>query len=165
MNNIVMSRVDARLVHGQIAVRWSKVTHAEQIIVVDDKTAKDDFLSEVLLLAAPPGIETIIKFVDDAVATYTGEGFGSKNTILIFPNVETAKRSWDAGIKFESLNVGQQPKAPGRIRVNNTVQLSQQDINDLKEMDAAGIDIYFHPTPEDLKTDLSTVVRRFEEIR
>lgn len=27
---IVMTRVDARLIHGQIAVRWSKVTQAQK---------------------------------------------------------------------------------------------------------------------------------------
>ena len=166
MNNVVMSRVDARLVHGQVAVRWSKVTHAEQIIVVDDKTAKDDFLTEVLLLAAPPGIQTIVMFVDDAVAKFTSEeGFGPKNTFFVFPSVETAKRAWDGGLKFEFVNIGQQPKAPGRVRVNNTVQLSQQDIDDLKELDAAGVEVFFHPTPEDMRVDLPIVIKRFEEAK
>ena len=56
MSNVVMTRVDARLIHGQVAVRWTKVLQAKKIVVVDNKSAADDFLTELLLLAAPQGV-------------------------------------------------------------------------------------------------------------
>ena len=43
MSNVVMTRVDARLIHGQVAVRWTKVLQAKKIVVVDNKSAADDF--------------------------------------------------------------------------------------------------------------------------
>ena len=49
MSNVVMTRVDARLIHGQVAVRWTKVLQAKKIVVVDNKSAADDFLTELLL--------------------------------------------------------------------------------------------------------------------
>lgn len=160
MNNIVMTRVDARLVHGQVAVRWSKVLDAKKIAVVDDKTAKDEFLTEILYMAAPPGVKTTVYSVDQAVEIWKGEGFGELNTIIILPNVDTAKRCFDEGMTFASLNVGQQPKAPGRRRANNTVQLSDDELQELIDMADAGVDVFFHPTPEDIKTDLATVKRK-----
>ena len=56
-SNIVMTRVDARLIHGQVAVRWTKVLLAKKIVVIDNKSAADEFLKELLLLAAPNGVE------------------------------------------------------------------------------------------------------------
>lgn len=59
MSNIVMTRVDARLVHGQVATRWSKVLEAHQIIVVDNKTAADEFLQNTSLLACRIPCQTL----------------------------------------------------------------------------------------------------------
>lgn len=38
----VLTRVDSRLLHGQVATAWTKATHPTRIIVVSDAVAKDD---------------------------------------------------------------------------------------------------------------------------
>ena len=38
---IVLARIDDRLIHGQVATVWSKVTGCQRIIVCDDDVAKD----------------------------------------------------------------------------------------------------------------------------
>ena len=55
MSNVVMTRVDARLIHGQVAVRWTKVLQAKKIVVVDNKSAADDFLTELAASGSPSG--------------------------------------------------------------------------------------------------------------
>ena len=37
-------RVDDRLIHGQVVTLWLKALGAKRIVIVDDKTARDDFL-------------------------------------------------------------------------------------------------------------------------
>ena len=95
-----MTRVDARLIHGQVAVRWTKVTQAAKIVVIDNKTRADEFLSEILLMAAPRGVEVVIYNEDEAVSNFTDGGYGSKNTIVIFQNVKSAYNCWSKGVKF-----------------------------------------------------------------
>jgi mannose/fructose/N-acetylgalactosamine-specific phosphotransferase system component IIB len=48
-------RVDDRLIHGQVVAIWLKALGARRILIVDDRTAHDEFLREVLELAAPAG--------------------------------------------------------------------------------------------------------------
>lgn len=41
MAEIALIRVDFRLVHGQVVVKWSKVAKVSKIIVINDVIAKD----------------------------------------------------------------------------------------------------------------------------
>src|SRR3989304_1862374 len=49
-------RVDDRLIHGQVVAIGLKALGAKRIVIVDDVTARDDFLREVIELTAPSGV-------------------------------------------------------------------------------------------------------------
>ena len=49
-------RVDDRLIHGQVVAIWLKALNAKRIVIVDDRTARDEFLREVITLSSPPGV-------------------------------------------------------------------------------------------------------------
>lgn len=163
MSNVVMTRVDARLIHGQVAVRWTKVLLAKQIIVVDNKSAADEFLTELLLLAAPNGVTVKVWDEETALAEWE-KGYGNDNTIIIFQNIETAKRCFDQGLKFESINIGQVPKNPQRTyHANNTCHLSEEEMQALIDMEGSNVHVYFQPTPEDKRVEFESVRKKFSK--
>ena len=41
MNNIILTRIDNRLVHGQVGVTWTKNLNANLVIVANDEVAED----------------------------------------------------------------------------------------------------------------------------
>lgn len=88
MSNVVMTRVDARLIHGQVAVRWTKVLQAKKIVVVDNKSAADDFLTELLLLAAPQGVT--VQVMNEAKALEEWKRMDTGNRIpSLFSRIST----------------------------------------------------------------------------
>ena len=56
MRNIVLARIDDRLIHGQIATAWTKTTSATKIVIADDPLTKDTFTQRLLRAAAPHDI-------------------------------------------------------------------------------------------------------------
>ena len=42
MENVLLARVDDRLIHGQVMTAWMKLLPAKEIIVIDNKVAKDE---------------------------------------------------------------------------------------------------------------------------
>ena len=48
MKNIVLARVDDRLIHTEILTLWVPEVRANRIIIVDDVVAKDKFRSKVI---------------------------------------------------------------------------------------------------------------------
>ena len=64
---IKIMRVDERLIHGQIAMVWSKEMSIDGIVVANDATASDETQQMALKMAVPSGIKVIIKTVDSAI--------------------------------------------------------------------------------------------------
>ena len=49
MGQVVLARVDSRLIHGQVMTTLSKSAGATAIFVADNTSAKDDFIKSVIL--------------------------------------------------------------------------------------------------------------------
>lgn len=50
---IIHTRIDDRLIHGQVATMWTNQLGATRIMVVDDKAANDDIMKMSLKMATP----------------------------------------------------------------------------------------------------------------
>ena len=56
MSKIELIRVDFRMIHGQVIVKWLKKTGANKIIAINDAIAFDPFLADIYRMAAPSGV-------------------------------------------------------------------------------------------------------------
>lgn len=63
---IVQIRIDDRLIHGQVAMVWSKELNTPRIIVANNDAAVNDTVKMTLKMATPTGIKTIVKDLDGA---------------------------------------------------------------------------------------------------
>lgn len=50
--NILLTRIDNRLVHGQVGVTWTSTIGANLLIVVDDEVANDDIQQKLMGMTA-----------------------------------------------------------------------------------------------------------------
>lgn len=160
-SEIAMTRVDFRLVHGQVAARWTRTLAATKIIVIDDATAKDPFMQRLFSMTAPAGSKIYVYTVADAVSKWGKNKFGKGPIIVIFKDIDTANKAYGLGISFESLNIGQVPKTENRTQAYNTVCLSDSELDMLINLNKSGVDVYFWPTPDDKRETLANVVKRF----
>lgn len=58
--NILLTRIDNRLVHGQVGVTWTSTIGANLLVVVDDVVANDDIQQKLMVLPRKP---TALAFV------------------------------------------------------------------------------------------------------
>lgn len=67
MKNIVLARVDDRLIHTEILTLWVPAVNANRILIVDDTVANDKFRSRVIKDMAPKGMVIHVYDMDRAV--------------------------------------------------------------------------------------------------
>ena len=72
--NIVLNRIDERLIHGQVLVSWAKKLSVRRIVIVDDRCAEDALAKTVLSLSVPMGIELKILSCRDALPYLQADG-------------------------------------------------------------------------------------------
>jgi len=131
-------RVDDRLIHGQVVAIWLKALGASRIVIVDDRTARDDFLREVLMLAAPPGVP--VEVLDLAAGTERVRelALDPQPVFVIMRSPVTALRLREAGVEFPLLNVGGIGAGPGRKPLYRNISASPEELEAMRQLELLG---------------------------
>jgi len=162
MAQIVFVRIDFRLIHGQVITRWLKQTNADRILVIDNKLAKDPFMSQVYVMAAPPGVQVEMISIEDAVAGWAKDKLGKGTILVLFKTVKTAFAAAEQGFPLEKIQIGGLGAAPGRKVVYNQITLDQQDADLLQLLQSKGIEIFFQTVPEETPATLEKIIKKLQ---
>lgn len=159
--NVVASRVDERLIHGQVMASWSKRLQLTRIVVADDQIAKDDFMKTVLSMSAPAGMQIDILSVKDA-ATMVKSDTDSANTMLLFKRIsaalELARELRGSSYEMAELNLGNLGSVPGRVQVTKNIFLSEEERKQIRELQGLGVNVFLQMLYTDPKVPVDDVL-------
>jgi PTS system mannose-specific IIB component len=150
-------RVDDRLIHGQVVAIWLKALGAHRIVIVDDRTAHDDFLREVIELAAPAG--TAVEIHDLAAgAERVRELAAQPEPIFVLVRSPiTALRLREAGVEFPLLNVGGIGAGPDRKKLYRNISASADELDAMRKLEAMGTQVEFRIVENDRPVSFASV--------
>lgn len=89
---IGLARIDDRLIHGQVATRWTKETNVSRIIVVSDEVAADTVRKTLLTQVAPPGVTAHVVDVAKMIRVYNNPKYAGERIMLLFTNPTDVER-------------------------------------------------------------------------
>ncbi|ELY4598942.1 PTS mannose transporter subunit IIAB [Cronobacter malonaticus] len=138
---IGLARIDDRLIHGQVATRWTKETNVSRIIVVSDEVAADNVRKTLLTQVAPPGVTAHVVDVAKMIRVYNNPKYAGERVMLLFTNPTDVERIVEAGVKITSVNIGGMAYRQGKTQVNNAVSVDEKDIEAFKKLNARGIEL------------------------
>ncbi len=162
MADVVLTRVDFRLIHGQIIIAWNKVYQVGKIVIIDDMLAKDEFMTKIYASAAPAGV--VVKVYDEQKAKRIWEKnqFGTGKVMVLFKNIETCSRAIKDGVGLKKIQLGGVPHAAGKKVILNAVSLNEEEMNLLKELkENYGVEIELHITPSGECMDYDKITKIF----
>lgn len=162
MKNIVLARVDNRLVHGQIVVYWSKEVNPQRIAIIDEDVAKDDTMKMIYKLAAPKSYKLSILPPQKFVANLQAGKYGDERILVLFQSVEGAYKAVQAGLEIDSLQLGNCPRKDNTFGACDYIFLTENDYGMLKELNDKGLPIYMQNIPSDRKQRFETVIEKKE---
>ena len=150
---IAFCRIDDRLIHGQVATVWSKVTGCNRIMCVSDEVAKDELRKKLLLQVVPPGLKGYVIPVDKAVEAYKNPKFDSFKTLFLFTNPKDVLRAVKGGIPFKSVNLGGKCFKDGDTLISQAVSVNAEDVEAIKELVSMGIEVEMRKLVNDPKVN------------
>lgn len=153
-----MVRVDYRLIHGQIVAKWIKFRPVDRLIIADDELSKDEFMSEIYIMAAPEN-EVEIVDIDDLEEALNRK---DDNVMIIFRDVAKAKQAIDNGVELAELNIGAVQNNKDRTSVTQGVALSKEEYEILSDLENGGLDVYVQPIPENDKLSLKNIKNKIK---
>lgn len=155
MSEIVLTRIDDRLIHGQVMTAWVKKTRANQILIIDDEVAKDDFMSEILKMSAPAGFDIVVKGLEDAVTFLNEQETENKRLIILVKAPITIDVIVEKGIVIDKLVVGGMGAKANRRVLYKNISASDEERATFKKLIDRGIPVVIHIIPDQKEIDLS----------
>lgn len=128
-------RIDNRLIHGQVTVKWVGAIGANHLIVTNDDVAKDE-IQKMILPQAARGVKTSVLSVDETLA-YVGRPEAANEKIMIIAKFPTdALRLMQGGVRPEEVNVGNQAPTPGTkfTMVTRSIAVTPDDATVYREI-------------------------------
>ena len=127
MPNILLTRIDNRLIHGQVATQWSSYLGANLLLVANDKVAGDPMRQGLMDMAAPAGAQTpqdVLKLVE-------------------------------GGVPIKKVNIGNMHMAEGKRQVAGVVAVDDADVAAFKKLQELGVELEIQKVPTEGKEDVS----------
>jgi len=160
MGKINLVRVDDRLIHGQVMTKWSKGLGTNAIYVIDNETAADDFMKDIYINAnSSSGLKIRVYSTKEVIDEWNKDQFGNDTVVLLFKNIASVKEVVENGLPVQALNVGGVSKKGNAQFVIPTVALTETDVENLKAIEAKGIEIFFQTVPDSARKSFADALK------
>ncbi|MCH4053280.1 MAG: PTS sugar transporter subunit IIB [Atopobiaceae bacterium] len=155
---VVLTRVDDRLIHGQVMTSWLKVTGANKIMIVDDETAKNDFLKSVFRSAVPSyiGVGT---FNEKKAVDRLKKGFNEGDKVIVLVKYpQTVQHLVEQGAKIDSLVVGGMGARDDRTTFFRNISASDEERETFRKLIDEGVKVRIQILADDKPTDVAKLL-------
>ena len=157
---IGLARIDDRLIHGQVATRWTKETNVTRIIVVSDEVAADNVRKTLLTQVAPPGVTAHVVDVAMMIRVYNNPKYAGERVMLLFTNPTDVLRIVEEGVKITTVNIGGMAYRQGKTQVNNAVSVDEKDIAAFKKLNERNIELEVRKVSNDPKLKMMDLINK-----
>ena len=151
---ITALRVDDRLIHGQVAMTWTKQLAVQGIVVANDEAANDNTQKMALKMAVPGGIKSLIKPVDEAIRILNNPKASRMRILVLTSTVKDALKIRQSVGEIGFLNVGNTGRFDGidvseKLVLTPTIMLTKAEQQALKDLVALDPKTCMQQVPND----------------
>ena len=150
---ILLTRVDHRLLHGQVATSWGGTLGADCIFCVGDHVANDPVWKTTLKLGKPAGCKLVIKDMAHAIEAINSGVTDKYKMIICVQTIAEAKQLIDGCPQIKSLNLGNTKESSTTKTIARQVFLEPEEEEILRELGARGVEVEIRGLAEEPKVD------------
>ena len=144
--NILLTRIDNRLIHGQVATQWTSTIGANLILVANDNVASNQMRQKLMDMAAPQGVATRYYSVQKTIDVIH-KAAARQHIFLIVENPEDALRLVKGGVPIKKLNIGNMHMSEGKRQVATSVAVNDEDVAAFRALQDAGVELSIQRVP------------------
>lgn len=153
---IIQIRVDDRLIHGQIAMVWSKHFNTKHMVVANDQAAANELQQMTLKMATPNGIKVLIRSVEDSIVIFNNpKSKDIKLFVLTNSICDALKIAKNCEVQSINVaNVGRFDSSPDKVQLNADVGCNGKELKALREVALLNIETIHWVIPTNPKTSI-----------
>ena len=144
MSNIVLTRIDQRLIHAQVTLQWCGALDVEAILVVNDEVASHPLRQNLMRKATPNHVEVIFACVSEAKQKIQKI---DKRLFILWEN------------PFDALKVVEEIDCIRKINIGNISVVSEEDTMLYKQLYEKGIELEMKSLPHVASEDIQFILK------
>ena len=151
MPNILLTRIDNRLIHGQVGVTWTKTLGANLLLVANDAVANDPMQQKMMAVTAKSSGAGFRFFSLEKTAAIISKAAPERKIFIICKTPADVRYLVEHGVPIKDLNVGNMHFSKGQRAISKNVYVDDSDYADLKAIEAADVNVFIQDVPGDEK--------------
>ncbi|QJA09977.1 PTS N-acetylgalactosamine transporter subunit IIB [Romboutsia sp. CE17] len=154
MPNIVLTRIDNRLIHGQVATMWTSTVGANLLLVANDAVSNDEFRQNLMDMAAPAAAQTRYFSIEKTI-NIIHKASPSQMIAIICENPQDVLKLVEGGVPIKKVNIGNMHMAEGKHQISKAVCVDQSDIDTFKRLKDLGVELEIRRVPSESAEDIN----------
>ena len=148
MPNIVLTRIDNRLIHGQVATMWSSSVGANLLLVANDEVSTNDFRQGLMDMAAPSFAQTRYFSIEKTI-NIIHKASDAQHIAIICENPQDVLKLVEGGVPIKKVNIGNMHMAEGKRQVAKAVCVDDSDVAAFRRLQELGVELEIRRVPSE----------------
>ena len=152
--NILLTRIDNRLIHGQVATQWNSTLGANLILVANDDVAGNKMRQNLMNMAAPTGVATRFFSLQKTIDVIHNAS-PKHHIFLVAENPSDVLTLVKGGVPIRKVNIGNMHMSEGKRQVATSVAVDDADVAAFKELQDLGVELEIRRVPSTPAEDIN----------
>lgn len=157
--NILMTRIDNRLVHGQVGVTWTNTLGANLLLVANDDAAQDPVQQNLMDMVVADGIQTRY-FTLQKTIDIIAKAASHQKIFIVCKTPQDVLTLVKGGVPITFVNVGNMHFSAGKKQIHKTVSVDDADISAFNQLAQLGVKCEVRRVPDESGEMVSDLLKR-----
>ncbi|EYU13489.1 PTS N-acetylgalactosamine transporter subunit IIB [Photorhabdus aegyptia] len=146
--NILMTRIDNRLVHGQVGVTWTNSLGANLVLVANDQAAGDLMQQNLMDMVVSDGVQTRY-FTLQKTIDVIHKAAERQKIFIVCKTPQDVLTLVKGGVPIRFVNVGNMHFTEGKRQIHKTVSVDDSDMAVFRELEQLGVTCEIRRVPDE----------------
>lgn len=156
MPNILLTRIDNRLIHGQVATQWNAVVGSNLILVANDEVATNKLRQGLMDMAAPAGVATRYWSIEKTINNIH-KASDRQKIFIVAENPQDVLALVEGGVPIKKVNIGNMHYAEGKRMATSMVAVDDADVEAFRKLREHGVELEIRRVPNEKADDVEKI--------
>ena len=160
---VVSIRIDDRLIHGQVALVWTKELDTPGIVVANDAACVNEMQKMTLAMAVPTGKKLLIRSIKDSIELLSSQRAQAMRIFVLVNCVKDALALVENVKDVQSVNVANVGRFDGtdnKVNLVGSVMLNENELECLKKLVTHDLPVFHQIIPSDPKESMKNLLAK-----
>ncbi|MDE9534961.1 PTS N-acetylgalactosamine transporter subunit IIB [Xenorhabdus bovienii] len=155
--NILMVRIDNRLIHGQVGITWTNSLGANLVIVANDEAANNPVQQSLMDMVVSDGVQTRY-FTLQKTIDVIHQAAERQKIFIVCKTPQDVLTLVKGGVPIRVVNVGNMHFSEGKRQVHKTVSVDENDIKVFCALEKLGISCEVRRVPDEAGENIANLL-------